>query len=345
MSSGSRARWAAGRGSAAEEFGAPARGTCCRLSRRGIGRLDAAPTENRTRGGSGLARRRETSGRSGERRGRRLRRRRAVARRPSRSPSATRRWRASTGRVSTGVGIRVLVDGYWGFAATARTEDGRGRPDRPAGRRDRAGGRAASRASPSAWPRSSPSPRPGRRPMQEDPFTVPLEEKVALLMEAIAPHAGGRRRDVRRGAASTSSGGGRCSARSEGARDRTDGHALRRRDRGHRDRRRRDAAPFVPELVPRAHLGRGLGAHPRARAGRGGRTHRAPRPSSCSRAKECPSESTTLILDSRPGRSCRSTSRSGTRRARPRARHGGGLRGDVVPHDRTTAAASATAAR
>ena len=57
---------------------------------------------------------------------------------------------------SEGLGIRVLVNGYWGFAATARQEPEE--VERMAG----------------TWHSS----------MQVDPFNVPLEEKVAMLMEA-----------------------------------------------------------------------------------------------------------------------------------------------------------------
>ncbi len=84
---------------------------------------------------------------------------------------------------SEGIGIRVLVDGYWGFAATARTEE-------PEIARTAelavAIARAASRLprEPVKLAEVEPVVDTWHSPMQEDPFNVPLEEKVALLMEA-----------------------------------------------------------------------------------------------------------------------------------------------------------------
>ena len=84
---------------------------------------------------------------------------------------------------STGLGIRVLVDGRWGFAATARLD---------AADIDHAAATAVQTARAAARLPSEPvelspvEPVTGswRSPMNEDPFTVPLEEKIALLMEA-----------------------------------------------------------------------------------------------------------------------------------------------------------------
>jgi TldD protein len=84
---------------------------------------------------------------------------------------------------STGLGIRVLVDGRWGFAATARLD---------AAEIDHAAAtavqtaRAAARLPADPVELSPVEPVTGtwRSPMNEDPFTVPLEEKIALLMEA-----------------------------------------------------------------------------------------------------------------------------------------------------------------
>jgi len=90
---------------------------------------------------------------------------------------------AATHTESQGIGVRVLVDGAWGFASTADLT--------PAGV-DRAAAQAVGIARASATV-------PGRRadlgpavahhgvyrtPVVRDPFAVPLEEKVALLMEA-----------------------------------------------------------------------------------------------------------------------------------------------------------------
>ncbi len=84
---------------------------------------------------------------------------------------------------SQGVGIRVLVNGYWGFAATARLE--------PAEIDTTAAlaveiARAAARLPMEPVRLSEVEPATGtwHSPMQEDPFNVPLEEKIALLMEA-----------------------------------------------------------------------------------------------------------------------------------------------------------------
>jgi TldD protein len=84
---------------------------------------------------------------------------------------------------SQGVGIRVLVGGYWGFAGTARTtpED----VTRSAALAV-AVARAAARlpGDPVRLAEVEPVRATWSSPMQQDPFAVPLEEKVALLMEA-----------------------------------------------------------------------------------------------------------------------------------------------------------------
>jgi TldD protein len=84
---------------------------------------------------------------------------------------------------SEGIGIRVLVNGYWGFAATARLE--------PAELERTAElaveiAKAASRLPMERVRLTEVEPATGtwHSPMREDPFHVPLEEKVALLMEA-----------------------------------------------------------------------------------------------------------------------------------------------------------------
>jgi TldD protein len=84
---------------------------------------------------------------------------------------------------SEGVGVRVLVDGYWGFAATARTD---------AQEVERTATLAVEIARAAARLPMEPVRLAGVEPVrdqwettvQEDPFTVSLEEKVALLMEA-----------------------------------------------------------------------------------------------------------------------------------------------------------------
>jgi TldD protein len=84
---------------------------------------------------------------------------------------------------SEGVGVRVLVDGYWGFAATARPEG--------AEIAQTAGlaveiARAAARLprEPVKLTEIEPVTGTWASPFQDDPFNVSLEEKVALLMEA-----------------------------------------------------------------------------------------------------------------------------------------------------------------
>jgi TldD protein len=82
-----------------------------------------------------------------------------------------------------GVGIRVLVDGYWGFAATARTEEQD--VDRTA-RLAVEIARAAARLprDPVGLAEVEPVRASWETRIQEDPFAVSLEEKVSLLMEA-----------------------------------------------------------------------------------------------------------------------------------------------------------------
>jgi TldD protein len=85
--------------------------------------------------------------------------------------------------VSRGIGVRVLVDGYWGFAATARTTE---QEIVQTVHQAMAVARAASRLPRDPVSLTPLEPVRGRweSPMHEDPFGVPLEEKVSLLMEA-----------------------------------------------------------------------------------------------------------------------------------------------------------------
>jgi TldD protein len=84
---------------------------------------------------------------------------------------------------SEGVGVRVLVDGYWGFAATARPEGAE--IARTAGLAVEIA-RAAARLPRKPVKLTEVEPVTGTwaSPFQDDPFNVSLEEKVALLMEA-----------------------------------------------------------------------------------------------------------------------------------------------------------------
>jgi TldD protein len=85
--------------------------------------------------------------------------------------------------LSEGVGIRVLAGGYWGFAATARTGD---EDLATAAKLAVEIARAASRLprEPVRLAEVEPVTATWETSIAEDPFMVPLEEKVALLMEA-----------------------------------------------------------------------------------------------------------------------------------------------------------------
>jgi TldD protein len=85
--------------------------------------------------------------------------------------------------LSQGMGIRVLVNGYWGFAATARTDEAE--IERSA-RLAVEIAKAASRLpmEPVRLAPVEPVTAEWMTTVQEDPFTVALDEKIALLMEA-----------------------------------------------------------------------------------------------------------------------------------------------------------------
>jgi TldD protein len=85
--------------------------------------------------------------------------------------------------LTQGIGVRVLVNGYWGFAATARTEE----PEiERISKLAVAIARAAARLpmDPVRLAEVEPVRARWSTTVQEDPFAVPLDEKVALLMEA-----------------------------------------------------------------------------------------------------------------------------------------------------------------
>jgi len=84
---------------------------------------------------------------------------------------------------STGAGVRVLAGGRWGFASTSRlVEADLIRTAELAVEIARAASIQPGR--PVALSEVEPVVASWRSPMEEDPFTIPLEEKVALLMEA-----------------------------------------------------------------------------------------------------------------------------------------------------------------
>jgi TldD protein len=84
---------------------------------------------------------------------------------------------------STGLGIRALVKGRWGFASTARTEEEHVRRA-AASAVEIAEAASSLSGEPIALGSVEPAVGSWRSPIVEDPFAVPLGEKVALLMEA-----------------------------------------------------------------------------------------------------------------------------------------------------------------
>src|SRR5256714_10662117 len=92
---------------------------------------------------------------------------------------------AVSDEASEGFGVRVLVDGAWGFAGSVRLN--RNEVDEVVDRPIRI-------ARASAWVRSTPvnlgppvsSRGSYRTPLERDPFSVPLSEKVDLLLRADA---------------------------------------------------------------------------------------------------------------------------------------------------------------
>lgn len=86
---------------------------------------------------------------------------------------------------SFGIGIRTLVDGAWGFAATNElTVDAIARTAAESVRTARAAKRAQRR--PVQLAPVTPVKGTWRTPVQVDPFDVPIEDKVALLLAANA---------------------------------------------------------------------------------------------------------------------------------------------------------------
>jgi len=85
--------------------------------------------------------------------------------------------------LSQGLGIRVLVGGYWGFAASARMDEAEiARTASLAVEIARAASRLPT--DPVRLADVEPVTASWSTPVQEDPFLVELDEKVALLMEA-----------------------------------------------------------------------------------------------------------------------------------------------------------------
>lgn len=85
---------------------------------------------------------------------------------------------SNTGRLERGIGVRVLYQGAWGFAATAN-------PDAISDCFDRALTNAMAAARLPGFPKNMGPPRPTkgeyRSPVERDPLDVPLTEKLELL--------------------------------------------------------------------------------------------------------------------------------------------------------------------
>ena len=82
---------------------------------------------------------------------------------------------------SEGIGVRVLVDGAWGFACDRQLEDGGARA---AAERAAAFARAAPGGHERALAPLEPAAAEWRTRVERDPFSVPLSEKVELCLRA-----------------------------------------------------------------------------------------------------------------------------------------------------------------
>ena len=84
---------------------------------------------------------------------------------------------------SVGFGVRVLVDGAWGFACSAKVEGDE--PERIARMAVEVGRASATAISKPVELADEPAHRASwTSPLEKDPFAVPLEDKVTLLMSA-----------------------------------------------------------------------------------------------------------------------------------------------------------------
>jgi TldD protein len=84
---------------------------------------------------------------------------------------------------SSGLGVRVLVDGYWGFAASAVVDPGRA-GDLARRAVEVAKASAALESEPVRLAPAEPAVASWSTPVTRDPFAVPLAERVALLLAA-----------------------------------------------------------------------------------------------------------------------------------------------------------------
>ncbi|MHC4714166.1 MAG: PmbA/TldA family metallopeptidase, partial [Planctomycetota bacterium] len=105
--------------------------------------------------------------------------------------------RAVTSAVSRGIGVRVVYNGSWGFAATSTlNKRSVGKACREAVRIARAG--RAARGEGVALSPVEPVVAEYTTPFEEDPFKVSLEEKLTLLREADKGMSGERAVKIRR---------------------------------------------------------------------------------------------------------------------------------------------------
>ena len=226
---------------------------------------------------------------------------------------------------STGVGVRVLVGGRWGFAATSRLEPAEiERTARSPSRSRRR--RIGFPATPSRSPPSS-RPEPGA-PDEGGSLHRAARGEGGPLDGGLTPDAVGTRAVVR---------GSRARllpaidvVRLERRRrDRAGRHELRRGHRGDRGRRRRHATTELSELVPGACEGGRLRAHPHLGPDRGSRAHRPGGRGAALRAR-MPERGHDAGARLRPDGAADPRVDRPPDRARPRARHGGGLRRVVL---------------
>ena len=209
--------------------------------------------------------------------------RRRIRRRPHR-PAARGTIAIKTGRVegvasgeTEGFGVRVLVDGAWGFAIVPRPDRRRGGPGRRRSGPHRPGERHGA-PRPDAPRRAAAGQRPLRDAGRGGPFAVPLETKIGDLLAADEAAAGSRASRSPSRATPPSASGRRSPPPTAASPSRSSPTSGRRR--GERRRRRRAPAPELPRF--RRRLGRRrLRDRPRPRPGRARRAARRRRRWSC----------------------------------------------------------------
>ena len=163
---------------------------------------------------------------------------------------------------SEGIGVRVLVDGAWGFAGEGRLDDGGARHAALRACRIRAG-RARPARRPS-WHRSTPQSGSYRTPMERDPSTCRSTEKIELCLRA---EEGMRRPKIKVTLAwSALSESTRCLLTSDGVEHRAGARRVRRRDRRLCRRGRRHAGHGAIRASTPGSAGRAAGSSSRSSA-------------------------------------------------------------------------------